>query len=61
MRFESARGNWLTFIPVKKLNAIPDGTTNKKEIESLKKLKTIQLGLSNKMDSMILKTFTLYQ
>ena len=46
---------------LKNLYAIPDGTTEKKEIESPKKLKTTQLDLSNKIDLLVLKAFTLYQ
>ena len=46
---------------IAKIDAIPDGTTNKKELVTLKKLRYIHLSLSRKMDVMVLKSFTLYQ
>ena len=46
---------------LKKIDAIPDETTNMKELTTLKKLEALNLDLSEKMDSLILKSFTLYQ
>ena len=44
-----------------KIDAIHDRTSNTKELVTLKKLKALQLDLSKKMDSLVLKSFTLYQ
>ena len=40
--------------------SILDGTTNIKELATLKKLEDLNLGLSKKMGSIMLKAFTLY-
>ena len=46
---------------LKKIDVIPEGTAKPQEFENIRKLELIQEGISDKMDSLILKSFTLYQ
>ena len=46
---------------ISKLDKIPDGTTNKKELVNIKKLKDLRSSLNEKMDSLVSKAFNLYQ
>ena len=44
-----------------KIELIPGGASDPKELATLKKSKKLRLELSKKMDSQVLKSFTLYQ
>ena len=44
-----------------KIRAIPDGTTDTKEIVKLEKLNKVRRELQDKMDALVLKAFVLYQ
>ena len=43
-----------------KIHAIPNWTTNKEKLTTLKKLEDLHLSLSKKMDVLVLKSFTCY-
>ena len=44
-----------------KIRAIPDGTTDVKELDTLKKFNALQCNLQDKMNKLVLKAFVLYQ
>ena len=46
---------------ISKLDKIPDGTTNKKELVNIKKLEDIRLSLNAKIDLLVSQAFNLYQ
>ena len=58
---ESIAGLGLGDNMLRKFGAIPDETTNTKELVTLKNLEAQQLDLSEDMDSLVLKAFALYQ
>ena len=46
---------------LKKIDAIPEDTADKTQLDKLRKLELVQEGFSDKMDSLIIRSFTLYQ
>ena len=44
-----------------KIEANPDGTTDTKDLAILKKHEALKQNLQDKMDVLVLKSFTLYQ
>ena len=46
---------------IAKLDVIPDGSTNKKELPTIKKFEDIGLSLNAKMDMLVFKAFNIYQ
>ena len=56
-----AKFDRLNNLPTVKINAIPDRITDKKVLATLKKLKALQLDLSEKMDLLVVKSSMLYQ
>ena len=61
MRKKHAKLDKLDDKVLRKIDAIPEDSTIPKEIEKHRKLELIQVGFSDKMDSLIIKSFTLYQ
>ena len=46
---------------IKKIDAVPEDTSDKKELATIEKLEDLRLSLSDKMDKLVAKAFNLYQ
>ena len=61
VRLKHAKLDKLDDEVLKKIDAIPEDTADVTQLEKLRKLELVQEGFSDKMDSLITRSFTLYQ